>query len=210
MLELQSKVFGPYQTNSYLLIDSVNKEALLIDVPADAQEILAWVEPYRIQTILLTHGHADHVGALEEVRKALDVHVALHRDDQDHFDLEAEQTLEANQRLQFGASLLEVVHIPGHTPGSVALKVVEGDRFNFAIVGDAIFPGGPGHTTSPEALRQSLDSLAASVFIWPDFVRLYPGHGTSTTVGEERAAFQAFYAQPLQPDLFGDVLWRES
>jgi glyoxylase-like metal-dependent hydrolase (beta-lactamase superfamily II) len=96
-----------------------------------------------------------------------------------------------------------VVHVPGHTPGSVCLRL--GKQ---VIVGDAIFPGGPGHTTSPEALTQSLESLARRVFRWPDATELFPGHGSSTTVGAERESFEAFLAAERPANLCGDVAWR--
>jgi hydroxyacylglutathione hydrolase len=105
-------------------------------------------------------------------------------------------------RLRVGRHFVRVVHVPGHTPGSVALRF---DRR--AIVGDAVFPGGPGHTDTPGALQTLLLSLQRTVFTWPDDTSLYPGHGDPTTVGDERPAFQAFLARPRPPDLCGDVTW---
>jgi glyoxylase-like metal-dependent hydrolase (beta-lactamase superfamily II) len=134
--------------------------------------------------------------------------VALHPADVLDFNLEVEKALKHGDNIPLGEAILEVVHIPGHTQGSIALKVIDRDNFMFAVVGDAIFPGGPGHTTSPSALHQSLESLEQTVFVWPDRIELHPGHGESTTVGDERMAFEAFRTKPLPPDLFGDVLWR--
>ena len=208
MIELQRKTLGPYQTNCYLLSDTSTQDAILIDVPAEAETILAWIEPFKINSIVLTHGHADHVGALERVRESLKVPVALHPADGRNFGIMAEAPLEQGLTISLGEARLEIVHIPGHTQGSVALKVYEADTFLFAIVGDAIFPGGPGHTSSPAALMQSLDALGCTVFTWPDHIELHPGHGVSTTVGTEREAFEAFCAKPLSPDLYGDVSWR--
>lgn len=208
MIELQRKTLGPYQTNCYLLNDTLNQDAILIDVPAEAETILAWIEPFTIKSILLTHGHADHVGALQGVRESLKVPVRLHPVDGRDFDIMTELPLEQGLSIPLGEAHLEVVHIPGHTQGNVALKVIEGGSFLFAIVGDAIFPGGPGYTSSPQALRQSLDALEHTVFTWPDRIELHPGHGASTMVGNEREAFEAFRATPLPPDLCGDVVWR--
>ena len=208
MIERQCKTLGAYGTNAYLLLDRDSGEAILIDAPAEADSILDWAEPYRVKFIFLTHAHADHVGALEEVRRELDVPVFLHPADSRAFQLKADQMLEDGQTLTLGAARLQVVHVPGHTEGSVVLQVIEPEGFNYAIVGDAIFPGGPGHTTSSEALKQSLDSLARTVFTWSDEVELHPGHGEPTTVGEEREAFDAFRSKPLPDDLFGDVTWR--
>jgi glyoxylase-like metal-dependent hydrolase (beta-lactamase superfamily II) len=77
-----------------------------------------------------------------------------------------------------------------------------------AVVGDAIFPGGPGHTATPDALAQSLISLGRTVFTWPDQTELFPGHGPSTTVGSERPYFERFIQADHPLDLCGDVSWR--
>jgi hydroxyacylglutathione hydrolase len=208
MIELQRRTFGSYQTNSYLLINVESSDAILVDAPAEAERILAWIKPFDVKKIVLTHAHVDHTGALEAVRRSLDVPVAIHPADIEEFNLEAEKTLEHGDTIPLGEARLDIEHIPGHTQGSIALKAIDQDDFKFAVVGDAIFPGGPGHTTSPNTLRQSLDSLEQTVFTWPDNIELHPGHGDSTTVGDERAAFEAFRARPLPPDLYGDVLWR--
>jgi glyoxylase-like metal-dependent hydrolase (beta-lactamase superfamily II) len=191
-----------------LLIEDETDSAILVDAPAEENEILAWVAPYTVQQIVLTHGHIDHVGALEQVRNALDVPVAIHPADVKDFNLVPDQELMHGDKIHLGAASLEVVHIPGHTQGSIALKVIDEGSFSFALVGDAIFPGGPGHTKSNMALQQSLEALEKTVFTWQDTIALHPGHGGPTTVGDERVAFEAFRSKPLPPDLYGDVLWR--
>ncbi|TFH35417.1 MAG: MBL fold metallo-hydrolase [Anaerolineales bacterium] len=208
MIELQSKTLGDYQTNCYLLIDSMSRDAILVDVPDEAETILSWIEPFALKRIVLTHGHIDHTGALDRVRQSLRVPVAIHPADGRDFNIVTEATLEQDSSIPLGEARLEVACIPGHTQGSIALKVFEGGVFLFAIVGDSIFPGGPGHTASPEALRQSLEALERTVFTWPDSIELHPGHGVSTTVGAERPAFDSLRSNPLPPDLYGDVLWR--
>jgi hydroxyacylglutathione hydrolase len=208
LIDLQRKTLGPYNTNSYLLVESKTQDAILVDVPAESEMILSWIEPFRIQRILLTHGHADHVGALEQVRQALNVPVAIHPTDGQEFEILTETSLENGTSIPLGEARLELVHIPGHTQGSVALKVFIGTTFLFAIVGDTIFPGGPGNTTSPQALQQSLEALERTVFTWPDSIELHPGHGDSTTVGAERGSFESFRAKPLPSELYGDVRWR--
>ena len=203
MLKLWTLTVGEYGTNCYLLTCPDTGRALLLDPGGDGQEILRLCRGWEVNRILLTHGHFDHTQALEEVREALEAPVAVHPDDADQFQIEADFHLMDGMRLGIGRRYVQVVHIPGHTPGSVALRF--GRR---AIVGDAIFPGGPGHTASPEALQTALLSLQRTVFNWPDDTLLYPGHGGHTSVGTERRTFQEFLARPRPADLCGDVAWR--
>jgi len=129
--------------------------------------------------------------------------VGIHPAEAAAFGIRADFELRDGGRLWVGRCYVRLVHVPGHTPGSVALRF---DRR--AVVGDAIFPGGPGHTNSPEALQTALLSLQRTVFTWPDETSLYPGHGDSTTVGAERSAFQEFLARPRPSELCGDVTWQ--
>jgi glyoxylase-like metal-dependent hydrolase (beta-lactamase superfamily II) len=181
---------------------------VLIDPGDQAQDLLDWIGEREIEYILITHGDADHVGALESVRATLQAPVGVHSKDAERFQIRADFHLEAGDRLKAAGVTLQVYHVPGHTPGSVAFLVEDPDGPPLAVVGDAIFPGGPGHTRSPEDLRTALEALAATVFTWPDETTLHPGHGDPTTVGAERAAFAAFTARPLPPGLHGDVTWR--
>jgi glyoxylase-like metal-dependent hydrolase (beta-lactamase superfamily II) len=153
--------------------------------------------------ILLTHAHPDHVGALADVRLETAAPVGLHPADAEAFSVEGDIQLLDGREVNVGRHRLAVVHVPGHTPGSVCLRL-DGQ----ALVGDAIFPGGPGYTATPEALDLSLASLARTVFQWPDVTELHPGHGGSTTVAAERPAFERFISSGRPPDLCGDVAWR--
>lgn len=208
MLELRVKPVGEFQSNCYVVLNPGSRQGVLIDAGDAAEEILSFVEGVDITHILVTHGHRDHVGALEAVRQTLGVPVGMHPADAEKFNLESDFALQERENIAVGVDRLEIVHIPGHTPGSVALRLMDGGQTQRAVVGDAIFPGGPGHTRTAADLATSLDSLAKTVFTWDDGLTLYPGHGGPTTVGEEREAFEQLRAQPLPPDLFGDVTWR--
>lgn len=207
MLELSRLAVGSFQSNCYLLWDREGEAAALIDPGAEPQKIHAWSEGAPVSKILITHGHHDHVGALDEVRRAFNVPVYGHARDAEHFSLEFDNTIASGSQIKLGIAELEVYEVPGHTPGSVAFVLVE-EPFARAIVGDAIFPGGPGHTRSHAELNQLLDALAETVFTWPDAVTLHPGHGEATTVGAEREAFEQLRDQELPADLYGDVTWR--
>jgi glyoxylase-like metal-dependent hydrolase (beta-lactamase superfamily II) len=202
MLKLTVLPVGDYGTNCHLLTCLETDQALLVDPGADAEAILKLCRDVQVRRLVLTHGHMDHTQALDEVRTTLSVPVGVHPADVAEFGIGADFELRDRLRLRVGKRYVSVVHMPGHTPGSIALRF---DRR--AIVGDAVFPGGPGHTRSPDALQTLLLSLQRTVFSWPDDVHFYPGHGDSTTVGASRLAFQMFLARPRPSDLCGDVTW---
>jgi glyoxylase-like metal-dependent hydrolase (beta-lactamase superfamily II) len=207
MLNLKRLALGSFQTNCYLLDDPESGTGILVDPGAEPARILNWIGAVTIEKIIITHGHSDHVGALAEVRASLACPVGGHQVDADAFGLHFDFTLGSGDRVELGSAAVEIHAIPGHTPGSIALALDE-SVFRRAIVGDAIFPGGPGRTQSHEDLKQLLDALAVTVFTWPDEVVLHPGHGEATTVGDERMAFERFRKQTLPTDIYGDVTWR--
>jgi len=202
-LELQRLEVGPWTMNCYLLRCPASGEVAIVDPGADVEIILKAVGDAPVRCILLTHAHGDHVGALEAVRQATGVPVGLHPADAEAFGVDGDFPLLDGMEVKVGQNRVVVAHVPGHTPGSVCLRL-NGQ----VVVGDVIFPGGPGYTASPQALSQSVVSLGQTIFTWPDETELYPGHGGHTTVGAERAAFEQFIAADHPPDLCGDVTWR--
>lgn len=206
MLTLERITVGEYRENCYLLSDDSTGQALLIDPGDQAEAIAKWLNGKAVQKIVITHAHHDHIGAVNLIRAALNVPVLMHPADRDLAltqNVVPDGDLADGDTIQLGAYEIKVFHTPGHTPGSVCILFD-----HRAIVGDAIFPGGPGHTKTPQDLRQSLASLKETVFGWPDETELFPGHGDSTTVGKERPAFNVFIERTLPLDLFGDVSWR--
>jgi len=207
-LDLRVLTVGEWQENCYLLVDRATNVSLLIDPGAEAGRILEWLADTTVSSILLTHAHQDHVGALAEARAVLGVRVGLHPDEKElatKYDVAPDFALNDGDVFRLGAHEIRIAHTPGHTPGGVCL------RFDSRVlVGDTIFPGGPGHTKTPAELNQILASLRRAVFTWPDETMLYPGHGRPTTVGQERPGFEAFLARPRLADLCGDVNWETS
>jgi glyoxylase-like metal-dependent hydrolase (beta-lactamase superfamily II) len=199
-LALDALSLGPWPTNCYIL--RCAGEAIVVDPADDVEKILAALGTDSVRSIVLTHGHRDHVQALGELRQRTGAPVCIHQDDAAEFGLTADRALADGDTLTVGFLPIEIVHTPGHTPGSVCLRFDQR-----ALVGDTLFPGGPGHTTSPEALATLVGSLERRVFAWPDGFRFYPGHGEGATIGEIRPAFNRFLARTRLPDLCGDVTW---
>jgi hydroxyacylglutathione hydrolase len=199
-VQLHTLFLGEWPTNCYVLIS--DGQSVIVDPAAEAKRILTAVEDTTVRAILLTHGHYDHVQALDEVRDATGAPLGLHPADAAEFGIEGDFDLTDGEALKLGSAELRVVHTPGHTPGSVCFRF---DRR--AVVGDTMFPGGPGHSRTPGALAQILASLRDKVFAWPDDTRFYPGHGEGSTVGAVRPDFEAFMARPRSPELCGDVEW---
>lgn len=199
-LQLHTLVLGEWQTNGYVLIGG--GEGFIVDPAAEVERILAVVEGSAVKAVLLTHAHLDHIGALDEVRRATGAPLGLHPADAGEFGIEGDFDLDDGDVLTLGDSELRVVHTPGHTPGSICLRFDQR-----AIVGDTLFPGGPGHSTSPQALAQILASLGDKIFVWPDDTTFYPGHGEGRAIGAVRPAFEAFIARPRSPELCGDIEW---
>jgi hydroxyacylglutathione hydrolase len=201
-LELQRLEVGPWPMNCYLLRCGLSGELAIVDPGSDAEMILEAAGHAPVRFILLTHGHPDHIGALGAVRQATGAPVGIHPADAERFGVQADVLLEDGMEIRVGKGCVRIAHVPGHTPGSICLRL-NGQ----VVVGDAIFPGGPGYTASPQDLIQSLDSLGRTVFTWPDATELYPGHGGHTMVQAEGAAFRRFVRTDHPADLSGDVTW---
>ncbi len=200
LFQLITLPLGQWNTNCYVLF--AGGESIIVDPAAEPKRIFAAVEGTAVKAILLTHGHPDHVQALDSVRQATGVPLSLHPADAAEFGVVGNFDLDDGDVLTLGSGRLTVVHTPGHTPGSVCFRFGR-----CAIVGDTLFPGGPGHSDTPEALAQILASLRDMVFTWPDDTAFYPGHGEGSTIGAVRPAFEAFMARPRSPELCGDVEW---
>jgi len=105
----------------------------------------------------------------------------------------------------FGGTEVSVIHTPGHTPGSICLLVGK-----HLITGDTLFPNGPGHSRTPDNLRQMIASITSKLFVLPDDTRVYPGHGAGTVLGPEKQNYGVFASKPHDPNLAGDVTWTGS
>jgi len=204
-LEIERLQLGPFGTNTYIMTSQGTKEGVIFDAPGEPQKVLEQVRGVTIKYILMTHGHADHTGALTELKSSLGAPVAAHPDDSGSLPDPPDILLEDGQMLSFDDVQLEVLHTPGHTPGSVCFLTGA-----YLVSGDTLFPGGPGKTWSPADFRQILDSIERRILPMPDDTNVYPGHGDATTVKAERPPIEAFCAKPRDANLYGDVLWSTS
>jgi glyoxylase-like metal-dependent hydrolase (beta-lactamase superfamily II) len=195
---------GPWPMNGYIVADEGTKIGAIIDPGEDAEVILEAAKDLRIEKILLTHGHMDHVGALDEVKNALTVPVLIHQADAENFSLAYDTPLKDGDEIALGETTLKVVHTPGHTDGQCCFIID-----HRVVVGDTIFVGGPGKTWSPEGFATTMKTMQNIVFKWPDETEFYPGHGPSGMIGVERSAFEAFLERGWSEDLQGDVTWSQ-
>jgi glyoxylase-like metal-dependent hydrolase (beta-lactamase superfamily II) len=174
--------------NAYLLTSTATGEALLVDAAADAPALLAMIGDADVRTIITTHGHWDHHRALPEVVAATGAQTVAHPADAGDLPVPVTRAVEHGDTVTVGDQTLEVVHLRGHTPGSIALvwRGPEGAGTH-VFTGDSLFPGGPGRTTTPENFESLMDDLEARIFGQLDDVAwIYPGHGKDTTLGTER------------------------
>jgi glyoxylase-like metal-dependent hydrolase (beta-lactamase superfamily II) len=173
---------GPYDNRAYVLSCAETRQAVIIDAADEPQRILATCEGLVVQAILTTHGHADHIQAVDGVQAALAVPFFLHPADAAIAGRRPDEPLAHGQEIGVGTLNLHVIHTPGHTPGSVCF-VVEPVIYS----GDTLFPGGPGATRWDYSdFGQIMDSIEQRLMVYPDETVIYPGHGASTTLGSER------------------------
>lgn len=196
---------GPFANNAYIIADRDAGEAIIVDMPSQSEQALEAARGLRVLAVLLTHTHPDHWADYEAVKKATGAPVYCHPAEilmpADRIDV----PLADGDHLAVGAASVMVVHTPGHTPGSCCFQVGR-----YLISGDTLFPGGPGHTTSPENLRQTITSITERLYTLPGDTLVLPGHGDNTTIEKSRQEYAVFASRPHRPDLHGDVLWESS
>ena len=180
-VEIRKLSVGPMDNNVYVLVS--DGEALLIDAANESDRILAELEDLDVTHIVTTHGHWDHVQALAAVSEATHGEVSVHGGDAEMLPISPDRHLEHGETLTFGSASVEIVHHPGHTPGSVS--VLLGDAH--AFTGDTLFPGGTGRTESAEDFETIIAQVTEKLFgRLPDDCAVHPGHGDDTTIGTER------------------------
>lgn len=182
---------GPMDNNAYLVTCSETGETLLIDAANDADDLVDLVRKNapKLALIVTSHQHFDHWQALEAVVDATGAPSAAHEIDADPLPVKPDRLLTGGDTIEVGKLTFDVIHLRGHTPGSVALALsgpAAGDATQL-FTGDCLFPGGVGKTWQPGEFTQLLTDVTSRVFDrFGDDTVVYPGHGDDTTLGAER------------------------
>lgn len=201
---IQTFVLGDFQTNCFVVTVGDHRECWIIDCGYEPQAMLDWIEQQSLQpsALLLTHAHADHIAGVDEALGRFGpMPVYLH--DAEHqwcsepmLNLSgmigqpitctpADSLLHGGETLTLHDTSWRVLHTPGHSPGGVCFVHDESDQ---AIVGDTLFAGSMGRVDFPTSDAQAMQrSLREVLLTLPDAMHIHPGHGPSTTIGQERA-----------------------
>jgi glyoxylase-like metal-dependent hydrolase (beta-lactamase superfamily II) len=193
-------IVGALETNCYIVYCEDTLECAIIDPGADPEKIIHKVGEMGLTPVLLinTHGHIDHVGANKDIKEKYEIPLCIHSMDSQMLgnilisaigsllgakkSPQPDRFLDDGETISIGNSQLEVIHTPGHSPGSISLM---GD--GFLLSGDLLFCGGVGRTDLPGGSWNVLeDSIRNKIFVLPDETIVLPGHGPKTSVGQEK------------------------
>ncbi|MCT4631817.1 MAG: MBL fold metallo-hydrolase [Firmicutes bacterium] len=197
---LRKLVLGMYMTNCYIIVCEETKKAVIIDPGSEYNRIKAELDKVNIdlQFILLTHGHGDHIGAVPQLMEEYELPVYIHEQEKkilnnsnrnltrqiykNGIEIEPNRLLKDGEVLSVGSMNLEIIHTPGHTPGSISVKVG-----NIVFTGDTLFNHSIGRTDLPGGSYDTIiNSIKEKLMILPDDTTAYPGHNTPTKIGVER------------------------
>jgi len=192
-------------TNCYIVVDEETKETMVIDPGGEPEKIIEMLnilEIEKIKYIYLTHCHADHIGAVQEIKEAKGGKVLIHRLDrdglynpnisftswnQDNLIIEPDSRVEENDLIHLGNLEFKVIHTPGHTEGGTCLYC-EKEKLLFS--GDTLFKGTWGRTDLPTSnFEDIINSITNKLAVLPDDTIVYPGHGKSTRIKEEEPIY---------------------
>jgi glyoxylase-like metal-dependent hydrolase (beta-lactamase superfamily II) len=193
---------GPLQCNCSIIGDETSHEAMVIDPGDDIDDVLALVRKHNLQVkqIVVTHAHIDHVGGAMKLRAATGAPILLNQNDYDLLkilDVQAawigvadpgkvdiDHSVSTGETVSAGTHTAQILHTPGHTEGSICLYFAAEKKL---IAGDTLFAGSIGRTDLPGgSMKKIIDSLHSTVLALPDDTVVVPGHGTLTTIGDER------------------------
>ncbi len=206
MTKIKIFVFNPFQENTILLYDET-KECVIIDAGCNEEhefeKIDAFIEENKLilKSIINTHCHIDHIMGNSYLVNKYKIPSIAHKDDMPLLERSNDMALafgfdvqeppvpnkfvEEGDEIKFGNTILQILHVPGHSPGSIILY---NDQEKFMIVGDVLFAGSIGRTDLPGGDHETLISgIKEKIFSLNEDVVVYPGHGESTTIGHEKS-----------------------
>lgn len=200
-IEIKSMTLGMVATNCYLIINKENKEALLVDPADNVLRISNVIEENgcTLKAILLTHGHFDHIMALNDLKKRYNVPVYAHEEEEDVlkqsslnlsgsigqiYTTQADVYVKDGEHLKLAGLDVIVLYTPGHTKGGVCYYFPEE---KVLMSGDTLFHCSIGRTDFPTgSMSQLVRSVKEQLFVLPDDVQVYPGHDSVTSIGYEK------------------------
>lgn len=196
---IENIIVGEIEANCYLVGDDKTKEAVIIDPGAEPDKIKEYIKRMNLNCLFIinTHGHIDHIGANND----FDIPIFIHEKDEPllyhpEFNLsslmnnpfksrKASHLFKDGEFLHVGNLAFETIHTPGHTPGSVSLKLG-----NYLFTGDTLFAQGVGRTDFPYSSESELiNSIKNKLFVLDHNTEIYPGHGPKSTIGREKKIF---------------------
>lgn len=201
-MKIKTMSLGPIQTNAYI-ISNDKKECIIVDPGDEGRRVNRYIRENELKplAILLTHAHFDHIGAVDDVRQAWNIPVYVHEYEQEwlgnpkyngsaFFGLppvvmkDADEVMKEEMTLTIGDFVLDVLHTPGHSPGSVTYYLKEA---NAIFSGDILFYSGVGRTDLPGGSFDTLqESIQDKLYVLPEETIVYNGHGPETTIGFEK------------------------
>jgi hydroxyacylglutathione hydrolase len=199
-MKVETVVVGALEANCYLVYDGDTRKAAVVDPGADPEKIISAIERHDLKPVMIinTHGHVDHTGANKNIKDMYSIPLLIHSGDakilsnalQSAFALmlgakkspPPDKFLEDGDELDIGNSRLKVTHTPGHSPGGIILTAGQ-----FILSGDTLFHQGVGRTDLPGGnWDQLMTSIKNKIFTLEEDIKIFPGHGPPTTVGQEK------------------------
>ena len=203
--ELKIKTNLDELTNCYIVHDEESKETMVIDPAGEAEKIIEMLNilEAKLKYIYLTHCHGDHIGAVQELKEKYNCKILIHRDDAEglsdykvnltnymemgKIELDADSRVDDGDLIHLGNLEFRVIHTPGHTKGGSSL-FCEKEKCLFS--GDTLFRGTWGRTDLPTSDREAImNSIVKKLLILPDETIVYPGHGKSTRIKDEKPIY---------------------
>ncbi len=193
---------GIYAANCYIVFSDKNREGIIVDPGGNVDDLLSYIKENNIiiKSIILTHGHGDHIGGVSELKEELKVPVMIHSADSNMLvdgsknlssimamgtiTVEPDKLLIDGDKIEFGGLHAKIIHTPGHTPGGICIMIEDN-----ILTGDTLFAGSIGRTDLLGGdYNMIIKSIKEKLMNYSDNIKIHPGHGTPSTIGRERVS----------------------